>query len=80
MRTRKFYEEIVNEPGKFEKDPRYVPYFYDLYLDGEGEYISRTLHRIKITDEDIARFPELKGKRYIYLVFSELGFVDGYAE
>lgn len=66
--------------GKFENTFSYVPYFYELYLNGEGEYISRTLHRIKITAEDTARFPELKGKRYIYLVFSELGFVDGYAE
>ena len=63
--------------GRFEGAPSWVPYFYNLFLEGEGEPIGEKW-RIKILQEDVQRFPELKGKRYAYLVFSDVGFVDGY--
>ena len=28
---------IIRTPGKFEGEPRWVPYFWDLALEGEGE-------------------------------------------
>ena len=75
----KHYEEMVKQPGKFEGQPRFIPYFYDLVLDGGG-YIDDTTAEIEITSEDVKLFPELKGYDKVVLYEDNDGFVYGEAE
>ena len=66
---------IIQNPGQFEGEMRYIPYFWDEYLNGcvdsdDGKFIG-----FKITKEDIAEFPELKGRRTVKLYQRDDGFV-----
>lgn len=60
----------VTSPGKFEGEPRFVPYFYDFYMDGCGE-------NFVVDKEDVKRFPELASKlgETLTLLFDDNGFV-----
>jgi hypothetical protein len=73
---------IIISPGKFESEPRYAPYFYDLLLNGEGEeelidpdYSDETATSFSISQEDIEQFPELLEYSEIILFISDSGFV-----
>ena len=74
----------IRSPGKFEGEPIYAPYFYELWCEGEGEdeYMSDgedcgelIFTSFDVTEEDRAAFPELAGVNKIQLHESELGFV-----
>jgi len=75
----KFYEELTKQPGKFEGEARYVPYFYDLMLEGTGEQLDDEVISIKITPEDIKIFPELQDYKEVLLTVDNNGFVYGSA-
>lgn len=75
MKTRKEYQEIVKQPGKFELQDVYAPYFYDLMLDGNGEYDYNSVLRFEITDQDLKLFPELSDYKYVELHESEFDFI-----
>lgn len=76
------YEEMVSHPGKFEGEARYVPYFYDIMMDGGGEVVEDNGHdgwvdqvmRFEVDPEDVQLFPELSVGS-IYLHFDNQGFV-----
>lgn len=80
---RAYYEKMTKSPGKFEGEPAYVPYFYELVMDGgsdealtDGESV--TYDVFKITDEDKTMFPELLGVgHYVILHYTNDGFVIG---
>lgn len=82
---RKHYDDIVARPGKFEGEAAYVPYFWDLSMDGGFECIDGdeagvpTIYYAQITDTDSWLFDELRPHigRYIALEESEQGFVRG---
>lgn len=80
--TLKDYEAMVKRPGKFEGEPAYTPYFYDFFMDGEGEDVSKendsTILRFTIEVEDVEMFPELQEFTHVELIFSETGFVYGH--
>ena len=63
---RKTFLEDVSHTGKFEREPIYSPYFYEMILDGcagEEFYLGEGLpvySVFKITSEDREIFPELK--------------------
>lgn len=72
---------IIQDPGKFEAEPIYVPYFWNVVLDGIAEDVDddgQTLSVIMIDDEDRAKFPQLldAGDYAIVLSERESGFVD----
>lgn len=70
----KFLEE-THHPGKFEGEPAYTPYFYEMMLDGGGEQTSSGGDRFRVSAEDRDIFPELKGKKTITIHVRDDGFV-----
>lgn len=72
-------EEIITRPGKFEGEPRWVEYFYDLAQNGEQdeEIVSKdgTYYNVfkHLTDE-YDSFPELKGLYCVAIYQREDGF------
>ena len=71
------YEEDVKRPGKFEGERRYVPYFWEQYLDGGADKDDGKYLYFKITEEDKKKFPELKQQRrkVIKIWEDDVGFV-----
>jgi hypothetical protein len=76
-----FVKKAGKEPGKFEGEPDYVEYFYEIILDGSlmgeefdfGEGEVYTL--IILTKEDKQKFPEIADIYGICLTNSTSGFV-----
>jgi hypothetical protein len=70
---------IIENPGKFEGCMLFVPYFYDIVMNGGQDdtvYIDDVPEDIiYITKEDIAIFPELEGKKEIHLATDNDGFI-----
>jgi hypothetical protein len=66
---------IIRSPGKFEGEPRYVPYFWEAYLNGMADDDDGTVLTFHVTAEDRKMFPELRGVRNVYLEESDQGFV-----
>ena len=56
MLTAEEYRENVRHPGKFEGCSAYVPYFWDLLMDGDGEELDDNVVQFVVTNEDIAKF------------------------
>ena len=71
---------IIVSPGKFQGEPIYAPYYYDLYLKGGGETYDHEDYYVPVTDfsvtsEDREEFPELKFVSLVRLFVREDGFV-----
>ena len=74
----------ITSAGKFEGATEYTPYFYSLWLDGDGDTTySQSGEPVEtvfnIQQEDIEEFPELAGKSYVSLYEDEQGFVTATA-
>ena len=83
------YEEMVKQLGKYEGQNRYVPYFWELFMDGDGGIDSNicsmdvklegrkltTTATIRIVSEDRIAFPELKRRKIIKLLETDDGFI-----
>lgn len=71
---------VIREPGKFEGEPTYVPYLWDVVMDGFSDttaYDGDTPVDILIIDsDDVAKFPDLKGIYAVAVWESEQGFVN----
>jgi len=69
---------IIRDPGKFEGEMIYSPYFYDLCMDGacdQEDYDGDTLlSYFDISAEDIKEFPELEEIKRIVCWESDQGF------
>jgi hypothetical protein len=66
----------ITNPGKFEGQPIYVPYYWDSYLNGCADRDDGRVLGFDITPEDRALFPEIPSKRRtIKLEESDSGFV-----
>ena len=69
--------KIITTPGKFENEMYYLPYFYDLYLDGGHTGCTRDdIIYFKLDDDDKKDFPELKHYSYFWFHETEQGFVN----
>ncbi len=73
--TIKECEEHVEGPGKFEGEARYVPYFWDVYMDGGADDDDGTVLTFNVSDEDKKLFPELRGRKRVKLMEQDSGFV-----
>lgn len=64
--------------GKFEAEPAWAEYFWDLVLSGEGDDCWMNdeciVTEVLVTQEDRERYPELTSK-YVYLWEDSQGFV-----
>jgi hypothetical protein len=71
-------EEMVKGPGKFEAEPVYLPYFYDMAMEGmedDREWDGETeISVFQVTKEDRAMFPELADVKTVRLWVSDTGF------
>lgn len=70
--------DAIAEPGKFEGEPLFVPYFYRCGLDGHGDYDENNNWVFEITDDDRGLFPDLADSTQITIIETESGFV-GYS-
>lgn len=71
----------IRSPGKFEGEPIFAPYFWDLGLQGFSDYDSGKMYRFRVKngDPEFQEFPELKRwlgrKRSIVMFEDSQGFV-----
>lgn len=70
---------LISDPGKFESEPIYVPYFWD-QIGGADEDQGR-LQGIILTAQDLTDWPELVADKWaagdtLWLLESSNGFVD----
>lgn len=69
----------ITRPGKFQGEPRWVPYFYALEEDQEFMDGACVVYRaFQVNAEDRQRFPELKGVFAVVLAETDDGFVTGH--
>ena len=73
--TRQECEDAVSHPGKFEGQAVYVPYFWDVFLDGCADRDDGRVLGFDVTAQHRAIFPELKRRRTVRLIETEQGFV-----
>jgi hypothetical protein len=66
---------IITDLGKFEGEPRYVPYYWDCALQGMYAEDVAGVFFVPFDREDYAKFNELEGSYGIALEESEQGFV-----
>lgn len=64
-----------SHPGKFEGEPDYVEYFYDIGMEGGADEDDGEVWTFEINADDIRQFPELRGYKYIDIEVSDQGFV-----
>lgn len=66
----------VTNPGKFQGEPRWVPYFYALEEDQEFMDGACVVYRaFQVTPEERRQFPELKTTFAVVLAETDDGFV-----
>jgi hypothetical protein len=71
----KEYAEMVKGPGKFEGEARYVPYYWECYLDGWVDSDDGETLTFNVNDEDKGLFSELKDRKTVKLIEDSQGFV-----
>jgi hypothetical protein len=71
---------VIQNPGKFEGEPEYAPYFYDLMLNGassETLYEDDRLVDVFVVDaDDRAQFPELADAYAVLVWEDDQGFFN----
>lgn len=72
---RKRYAENVKGPGKFEGESRYVPYYWEAFLDGMADRDDGTILGFDVSAEDKILFPELKRRKTVKLYQRDDGLV-----
>ena len=68
---------IIQDPGRFEAEPVYVPYFVDALMNGDPGEFDETSNLYELRDFDPEcrqEFPELKPFRTITIWQSDQGF------
>ena len=66
----------ITDPGKFEGERPYVPFYWDAYLNGGADSDDGTVLRFKVTREDRQLFPGLLNRRRVVsLIETDQGFV-----
>lgn len=68
-------EGVIESPGKFEGEMIYVPYFWDMGLDGFADSDDGEVFEFAVSDAEREIFPELEGAEMIELYESDSGFV-----
>ena len=69
----------IANPGKFEGEPRWVPYFYALEGDTQFDGGACVVYRaFQVTPEERRQFPELKKIFAVVLAETDDGFVTGH--
>lgn len=81
FQTREECLDAVKGPGKFENEPIYTPYFFNIGVEYGSDltlydpYVYKTIEVFKVTKEDRKLFPELKGVYAVVTYHDDYGFV-----
>ena len=75
MKQREAYLEEVTSPGKFQGEAIYVPFYWDIYLDGGADRDDGEILGFDVTTGDKGNFPELRRRKTVKLIEDEQGFV-----
>jgi hypothetical protein len=65
----------ITNPGQFEGEMLYVPYFWESFLDGFADRDDGRVLGFDVSAEDKIEFPELKSRRTVKLYQRDDGFV-----
>jgi len=65
----------ITNPGKFEGEQSYVPYFYECFLNGCADRDDGRILGFDVSAEDKALFPALRRRRTVKLIETDQGFV-----
>lgn len=65
----------IQEPGPFEGQPYYTPYFWEAVLQGSLEPDRDGIYELEVEEEDTQRFPELQVGQKVLLRRAEDGFI-----
>lgn len=68
-------EAAVARLGKFENESRYVPFFWEEFLNGGGEEAGDGVVAFPVFPADVSMFPELKERLTVKLRETDQGFV-----
>jgi hypothetical protein len=72
----KVKDGVIISPGKFEGEPVYALYFYDLMMHGGADSDDDGVAKFNVTDEDRKEFPELADVKRVELQERMDGFVE----
>lgn len=61
--------------GKFEMERRYMPLFYEIYLDGLADELPGGVLSVEVVAADRKNFPELKRRKRVRFVIWDDGSV-----
>jgi len=82
IRTRQQIERMytvsdgrIESPGKFEGEMLYVPFYWDLFLEGMADFEDGGACRFVVSKEDRQMFPELGNRKRVTLMLRGDGFV-----
>ena len=68
--------DCITSPGRFEREPIWVPYFWTIFLDGGADEDDGSVLTFNIDAEDRAEFPGLLDDvGQVYLWQDDNGFV-----
>ena len=71
----------IVDPGKFQGEPRWLPWFYELMLDGAGMVLDwpsgETTTLVDIYAGDVVLYPELISYVVVAIEENDQGFVFG---
>jgi hypothetical protein len=70
---------IIQDPGKFEQQPRWLPYLWDTVLEGYGDDrddAGSIITTLLINSSDVDRYPELYEVVEIEIWETDAGFVQ----
>lgn len=68
-------DRTIVTPGKFEGCPSYVPFYWNLGLNGSADEDDGEAYRFELNDIDWAMWPALDGVKHLTLVEDGNGFV-----
>ena len=66
---------VIKTPGKFEGEMVYVPFYWDIFLDGFVDRDDGKILSFDVTKEDKIMFPELVKRKTVKLCQRDDGFV-----
>jgi hypothetical protein len=65
----------IRSPGQFEGEAVYVPYYWDVYLNGFADRDDGRVLGFDVSADDKREFPELRRRRTVRLIQRDDGFV-----
>jgi hypothetical protein len=69
---------FIQNPGKFERQPRWLPHMWDMVLDGYGddeENDGEIVTKLAVLFEDVQKYPELERIGVIEIWETNEGFI-----